>query len=133
MLLVVTWAACKKSESKKEIDPTVIGQVTQQMTDVMVHDVTNPPLGARFYPYACLAGYEVIAANDKAYPTMHGVLNDFPEIEKPKVAEYSYQLAAALAMLETAKKMQPSGGLLLKKYQQSLVEKAKTDYKFTPR
>lgn len=123
MLLAVT--ACKKNESKKELDPTVIGQVTTQMTDVMVHDVTNPPLGARFYSYACLAGYEVVAANDKAYPTMHGVLNDFPEIEKPKVETYSYQLAAALAMLETAKKMQPSGGLLLKKYQQTLIDSCK--------
>ena len=56
---------------------------------------------------------------------MHGVLNDFPEIEKPKVEEYSYQLASALAMLETAKKMQPSGGMLLKKYQQSLVDSCK--------
>lgn len=125
ILLAVSWTACKKNESKKEIDPAVIGQVTLQMTDVMVHDVTNPPLGARFYSYACLAGYEVVAANDKAYPSMHGVLNDFPEIEKPKVEEYSYQLASALAMLETAKKMQPSGGMLLKKYQQSLVDSCK--------
>lgn len=125
LLLAVMWTACKKSESKKEIDPTVIGQVTLQMTDVMVHDVTNPPLGARFYAYACLAGYEVVAQSDKAYPTMHGVLNDFPEIEKPKVEEYSYQLASALAMLETAKKMQPSGGMLLKKYQQSLIDSCK--------
>jgi hypothetical protein len=125
MLLAVTWTACKKSESKKEIDPTVIGQITLQMTDVMVHDVTNPPLGARFYSYACLAGYEVVAQNDKAYPTMHGVLNDFPEIEKPKIGEYSYQLASALAILETAKKMQPSGGMLLQKYQQSLIDSCK--------
>jgi hypothetical protein len=125
MLLAVMGAGCKKIESKKEIDPTVIGQITLQMTDVMVHDVTNPPLGARFYAYACLAGYEVVAQNDKAYPTMHGVLNDFPKIEKPKVEDYSYQLASALAILETAKKMQPSGGMLLKKYQQSLIDSCK--------
>jgi hypothetical protein len=125
MLLAVMWAGCKKIESKKEIDPTVIGQITLQMTDVMVHDVTNPPLGARFYAYACLAGYEVVAQNDKAYPTMHGVLNDFPKIEKPKVEDYSYQLASALAILETAKKMQPSGGMLLKKYQQGLIDSCK--------
>ncbi|WP_353721759.1 vanadium-dependent haloperoxidase [Dyadobacter sp. 676] len=124
MLLAVTWTACKKDESKKEIDPAVIGQVTLQMTDVMVHDVTNPPLGARFFSYACLAGYEVVALNDKQYASMKGILNDFPEIEKPKVEEYSYQLASALAMLETAKKMQPSGALL-QKYQQSLIDSCK--------
>lgn len=123
-LLTVAWAACKRGESKKEISPDVIGQVTLQMTDVMVHDVTNPPLGARFYSYACLAGYEVVAQHEKSYPSMHGVLNDFPEIEKPKVEGYSYQLTAVLAMLETAKKMQPSGALH-QKYQQSLIDSCK--------
>lgn len=121
MLLAVTFWACQKKESAKEISPSVIGQITLQMTDVMVHDVTNPPLGARFFSYACLAGYEVVAQNDNAYPTMHGVLNEFPVIEKPAVQEYSYQLAAALAMLETAKKMQPSGALL-QSYQQALID-----------
>lgn len=124
ILLTLAWVACKRSESKKEISPDVIGQVTLQMTDVMVHDVTNPPLGARFYSYVCLAGYEVVAQHEQAYPSMHGVLNDFPEIEKPKVEEYSYQLATALAMLETAKKMQPSGALH-QKYQQSLIDSCK--------
>jgi hypothetical protein len=116
---------CKKSEQKTEISPDVIGQITLQMTDVMVHDVTNPPLSARFFSYVCLAGYEVVAQNDTAFKTMHGVLNDFPEISKPAVKEYSYQLAAAFAMLETAKKMQPSGALL-QKYQDRLADSCKT-------
>jgi hypothetical protein len=121
---VYTLAGCQKSDSKKEISPDVIGQVTLNMTDVMVHDVTNPPLGARFFSYACLAGYEVVAQHDKSYKSMHDVLNDFPEIAKPKVEAYSYQLAAALAMLETAKKMQPSGALL-QKYETSLTDSCK--------
>lgn len=121
MLLAATLWACQKKESATEISPSVIGQITLQMTDVMVHDVTNPPLGARFFSYACLAGYEVVAQHDKAYPTMHGVLNEFPVIEKPAVQDYSYQLSAALAMLETAKKMQPSGALL-QSYQQALLD-----------
>lgn len=121
---ICTLTGCKKSDSKKEISPDVIGQVTLHITDVMVHDVTNPPLGARFFSYACLAGYEVVAQNDKSYKSMHGVLNDFPEIAKPKVEEYSYQLAAALAMLETAKKMQPSGALH-QKYEKALTDSCK--------
>ena len=79
----------------------------------MVHDVTNPPLAARFFSYTCLAGYEVVAQNDSASKSMHGVLNKYPKIDKPKeIAGYSYQLSALLAMMETAKKMQPSGPLL---------------------
>jgi hypothetical protein len=128
-LLIVTFvcllAGCRKSEVKTEINPAVIGQVTLQMTDVMVHDVTNPPLSSRFFAYTCLAGYEVVAQNDTAYKTMHGVLNEFPEISKPAVKEYSYQLASVIAMLETAKKMQPSGALL-QKFQDKLIDSCRT-------
>jgi hypothetical protein len=128
-LLIVTFvcllAGCRNSEVKTEINPAVIGQVTLQMTDVMVHDVTNPPLSSRFFAYTCLAGYEVVAQNDTACKTMHGVLNEFPEISKPAVKEYSYQLASVIAMLETAKKMQPSGALL-QKFQDKLIDSCRT-------
>ena len=128
LLLVVCLIGCNKKEAKSpELSPAIIGQVTSQMTDVMVHDVTNPPLGARFYSYACLAGYEVIAQHDAVTKTMHGRLNDFPEIKKPEgLTHYSYQLSAVLAMLETAKKMQPSGGLMLQKFQDRLIDSCKT-------
>ncbi|WP_159468190.1 vanadium-dependent haloperoxidase [Dyadobacter sp. 3J3] len=128
LLFIVFLTRCNTKDRKlPALDGAIIGQVTSQMTDVMVHDVTNPPLGARFYSYACLAGYEVVAQNDSAYKTMHGVLNDFPEIKKPEgLTEYSYQLSAVLAMLETAKKMQPSGGLMLQKYQDHLLDSCKT-------
>ncbi|MCE6990808.1 vanadium-dependent haloperoxidase [Dyadobacter sp. CY323] len=116
---------CRKKSETTNLAPETIGQVTLQMTDVMVHDVTNPPLSARFFSYACLAGYEVLAQNDPAYKSMHGVLNGFPVITKPAVEDYSYQLACALAMLETAKKMQPSGALL-QKYQNKLIDSCRT-------
>lgn len=128
LLLVVCLIGCgKKDEKLPVLAPAIIGQVTSQMTDVMVHDVTNPPLGARFYSYACLAGYEVVAQNDSVTKTMHGRLNDFPEIKKPEgLTHYSYQLSAVLAMLETAKKMQPSGGVMLQKFQDRLLDSCKT-------
>ncbi len=87
-----------------------ISRVITQMTDMMIHDVTNPPLAARFFSYACLAGYEVISQNDKQFKSMHGILNEYPEMKQPdSIKGYSYPLAALLAMMETAKKMQPSG------------------------
>ena len=125
---VVWLSGCnKRADKTPDISPSMIGNVTSQMTDVMVHDVTNPPLGARFYSYACLAGYEIVAQNDTAYKSMHGILNGFPEIKRTEeVKQYSYQLAAIIAMLETAKKMQPSGKLILAKYQDQFVDSCKT-------
>ncbi len=90
-----------------------ISRIIARMTELMVHDVTNPPLASRFFAYACLAGYEVVSQNDSNFRSMHGLLNEYPDIKKPdSISNYSYPLAALMAMLETAKKMQPSGKLL---------------------
>lgn len=90
-----------------------ISSVITQMTDIMVHDVTNPPLASRFFSYACLAGYEVVTQNEGHLKSMHGLVNYYPELKKPdSIKGYSYQLAALLAMMETARKMQPSGKLM---------------------
>src|SRR6266487_1205560 len=102
-----------------------VSHVITKMTDIMVHDVTNPPLAARFFSYACLAGYEVVAENNKDFKTMHGVLNNYPEIKKAdSIKGYSYQLSALLAMMETAKKMQPSGSLF-EQYEQRFLDSCK--------
>jgi len=102
----------------KEKEPNVlrnsdINKVIQNMTDVMVHDVTNPPLAARFYTYTCLAGYEVMSQNNSGFKSMHGVLNDYPLIaEEKSLKGYSSSLAAVLAMFKTAQKLQPSGFMM---------------------
>ena len=83
------------------------------MTDIMLQDITNPPLAARFFSYTCLAGYEVVSQYDDAFKTMYGKLNGYPKIEVPPSERlYANQLSALLAMMETAKKMQPSGTLM---------------------
>lgn len=104
---------CKSTTKTPDLDSHEVQNVIAQMTDIMIHDITNPPLAARFFSYSCLSGYEVLAQNDTSLPPMKGKLNEYPTIEKPTVSgAYSYQAAAILAMFETAKKMQPSGKLL---------------------
>ena len=120
-LLLLILAGCHK-QKVPSFTSNEIGKVTNQMMYLMIHDVTNPPLAARFFSYACLAGYEVVSQNNKAYTTMHGILNEYPLIQKPdSIAGYSTQLAAVLAMIETAKKMQPSGSLL-NKYEDTFLD-----------
>jgi hypothetical protein len=90
-----------------------ISKVIAQMTNVMVHDVTNPPLAARFFAYTCLTGYEVVSQNDGHIKSMHGVLNNYPAFNKAHTVDGSnYQLSAVLAMYKTAQQLQPSGVLL---------------------
>jgi len=84
VLIIAAFSACN-SELKEEPQFTSehISQVTSQMSDLMINDVTNPPLAARFFSYACLAGYEVVSQNDSSFASMHGVLKEYPKIEKP--------------------------------------------------
>ena len=118
-LLLMVVASCKTTSGKKNIIPAAdIDTVVRRMSDLMVHDVTNPPLAARFFAYAFLAGYEVVSQNNSSVKSMKGILNDYPAIEKPAIKEYNYQLAALLATIETASRIQPSGKRL-----QSLKEK----------
>jgi hypothetical protein len=113
MLVTCFLGSCKKRSDNAVLTNQDISNVVARMTDLMVHDVTNPPLAARFFSYACLAGYEIVSQNDSKFSSMHGILNEYPALQKPDTIKgYSYRLSAVLAMLETAKKMQPSGKLL---------------------
>lgn len=114
--LVLFFYSCKNDGNKKmpQLTSRDISNVITRMSEIMVHDITNPPLAARFFAYTCLAGYEVTAQNSKDIKSMHGLLNEYPDIKKPDSVEgYSAELAGVLAMLETAKRMQPSGMQLI--------------------
>jgi PAP2 superfamily len=112
-LLFILQTSCMQKKKLPAFSNIDISVIITKMTDIMVHDITNPPLAARFFSYTCLAGYEIVSQNNTKLKSMHGVLNNYPEIRKPdSLYSCSYQLAALLAMMETAKKMQPSGKLL---------------------
>lgn len=128
IFLLALLMGCNKQQEEQPIqfDSRAISRVIDEMTDIMVHDVTNPPLAARFFSYACLAGYEIIAQHDSNYASMHGRLSQYPKVEKPVLQGYSYQLSALLAMMETAKKMQPSGALL-DTYEQQFLDSCRSN------
>ena len=73
LLVLITGCRQRRTDApvfaNKDINAVITG-----MTDIMIHDVTNPPLAARFYAYACLAGYEVVAQHNAQFKSMHGVL-----------------------------------------------------------
>jgi hypothetical protein len=113
--------SCKSAKSPVFTNQD-ISKTISKMSAIMIHDVTNPPLAARFYAYTCLAGYEVVAENDAAFKSMKGKLNSYPDIKKPAgVADYDYRLSAMLAMMKTAEKLQPSGSLM-SEYEQKFLD-----------
>ncbi|MEJ7828522.1 MAG: haloperoxidase, partial [Segetibacter sp.] len=122
VIIVLIVTGCKHHTQKQEFHSKDISDVITRMSDLMVHDVTNPPLAARFFSYACLSGYEIVSQNNPKYKRMYGVLNEYPDLQKPDTLHnYDYRLSAVLAIIETAKKMQPSGSLL-EKYETLLLD-----------
>lgn len=114
VILVLACCGCKLQPKLRPLrNGEAIGKVVTEMTDIMVHDITNPPLAARFFAYACLSGYEVVVQNDTAFKSMHGLLNEYPAIQvNMTIQPQLVQLSALLAMMETAKKMQPSATMM---------------------
>jgi hypothetical protein len=54
---------------------------------------------------------------------MHGVLNQYPVITKPKqLTGYNYQLSAVLAMYKTAEKLLPSGSTMMVKNENGFID-----------
>ena len=106
-------SSCTQKKQPPAFSNKELAKVIFTMTDIMLQDITNPPLAARFFSYTCLAGYEVVTQYDSTFKTMYGKLNGYPAIKMPSVVHpYSNQLSVLLAMMETAKKIQPSGALM---------------------
>lgn len=122
-------SGCAGSRADQEVrfNSRHISQVLDQMTDLMIQDVTNPPLAGRFFAYACLAGYEVVSQHDSSCQSLYGHLNQYPRISRPDtITGYSYQLSALLAMMETARKLQPSGPAF-EKFQQAFLDSCRRE------
>jgi hypothetical protein len=84
------------------------------VTMVMVHDVTSPPVAARYYAYCMLGAYNLVAANNKNITPIENFIKSY----KPNSSldtlhfKYDYRIAAYYSILETAKMLLPSGYLL---------------------
>ena len=49
LFLFVTLYSCKNETKTPVLGTHEIQNVIQHMTDIMIHDITNPPLAARFF------------------------------------------------------------------------------------
>ena len=100
------------------------------LSEVMLHDVANPPAAGRFYAYCLLGAFEVIeAGNDK-----WNVSNNFrvnTEFNLPKVFPgWSKTFCAQYAMLDVGRQIMPSG-YLLEENQKTLINFHKKKFKLT--
>ncbi|OOQ59748.1 vanadium-dependent haloperoxidase [Mucilaginibacter pedocola] len=121
IFVAVAITACRSARVAPQLTSVDVTKVINQMADRMVHDVTNPPLAARFFSYTCISGYEVLCANNPKLRKLDGVLNNYPVIKKPATKGFDTRLSAIFAMIATASKLQPSGAAL-QEFRQKLID-----------
>lgn len=92
---------------------------------VMMHDVVNPAAASRFYTYAMLGAYEIGAQNNKSIPALSPFLKNYTGVELNSVkGNYDHRIAAVYCILETGKRMLPSG-FMLQKQEDEFLQKLK--------
>ncbi len=92
---------------------------------VMMHDVVNPPAASRFYAYAMLGAYEIVSQNNKTIPVLSTLLKNYKSTPFNTTSKkYDYRIAAVYCILETGKRMLPSG-FMLQKQEDEFLQKLK--------
>ena len=79
---------------------------------VMMHDVVNPPAASRFYAYAMLGAYEIVSQNNTSICALSKLLKKYTPVKAGLKKKYDYRIAAVYCILETGKRMLPSGFML---------------------
>lgn len=120
LFLICCLLACSKPKPA-EISGTEVDKVLGEMTELMIHDVSNPPLAMRFYSYACLGAYATYVAQDPKLPAIHRQLNDFPSLPSLDFTGADPALASLFTMMDISSRMQPSGGMM-KAWKQKYVD-----------
>jgi len=98
-----------------------VQQQVWSITEVMYHDVVNPPAAARFYSYSLLTGYEILSRLDKNMLSFQRHLKNYPVIDISSSSnKVNKELCVLYGILETGKNIIPSGYLLEEKQSELL-------------
>jgi PAP2 superfamily len=86
------------------------------ITQVMFHDVIDPPAAARFYAYSTFTGYEILCLQIKTFPRIQQNFIPHPAIKIPAdLRRLNTRFCVLYGILETAGELLPSGFLLQEK------------------
>ena len=102
-ILPFLFGICFAQEKQKSYAATIQQQVWS-LTDVMYHDVVNPPAAARFYSYSLLAGYEILSQLDPSASAFQSGLNQYHVAHIPvDPSVINRELAVLYGILETGR------------------------------
>jgi hypothetical protein len=108
--LLCNGASAQQRRAAAPLDPAKALDIINM---TMVHDVISPPAAARYYAYSMLGAYGIVAAHNRNLPAPQHLAKGFAALRLDTVkATYNYQVAAYYSLLETARRLLPSGETL---------------------
>ncbi|HEX5172364.1 MAG TPA: haloperoxidase, partial [Cyclobacteriaceae bacterium] len=103
------------------------------LSEVMLHDVANPPAASRFYAYSLLGAYEVAFLSGSKIPDLGSKFNVQPGVKSgPLPKNFNLFFCANYTMLDVGRQIMPSGYMLEEK-QKELINYFKTNNKVSDR
>ena len=118
-LTVINVFSQQKGQRQEELQ--MLADNVFNLSEIMLHDVANPPAASRFYAYALLGAYEVAFIANGKLPDICAKLNKDPKILAASLPKnFNLSFASNYVMLEVGRSIMPSGRLLEEK-QKALV------------
>jgi hypothetical protein len=122
IMLCVTVSGFSQSGEQAKDDIGLLVENVFHLSEVMLHDVANPPAAGRFYAYSILGAYEVVYSGDGKLTDLNNRFKEKLTITAPaKPKTLVTPFASLYAMLEVGRQIMPSG-YLLEKEQQKLID-----------
>ena len=77
-------AACARDDARREREEAALLHLaTEQLSDVIVHDIFSPPQASRVYAYTSIAAYEVLRHARPGYRSLAGEVNELTPLPVP--------------------------------------------------
>lgn len=104
--VTLSWQSCTQKQTQQYFGNALQRACVQELTNVIVYDILNPPVASRMYAYSNLAYYEAIRGTDINYPSLLPRLKGFDTVSAPQSRQgYDYRLAAVTAFMQVAEKL----------------------------
>ncbi|MFY8025786.1 MAG: phosphoesterase, partial [Sediminibacterium sp.] len=103
LLIALIIISCKSKPTKLYSGAELQNYCVQQLTDVIVYDINNPPVAGRMYAYSNLAFYEAIKPMKPGYESFLPKLKGFSSLpQSEKNAKIDYPFSASIAFMKVA-------------------------------
>ena len=118
-LLIVVNVFSQSSDTRQQ-ELQMFNDNVFHLSEVMLHDVANPPAASRFYAYSILGAYEVALSIGARIPDINAKFNSPLSIKSTKPKNLNLAFCATYTMLDVGRQLMPSG-YLLEKNQEELI------------